>query len=217
METKNIITILIADDQPIARAGIRQLLSKAKDFEIVGEARDGFETLKRVSQLRPRVLLLDIKMPGPRSFEIEKWIRENFPETVTLVLTSHDHDAYLASMIDAGAVGYLTKEESANRLINAIRQAAIGIIYFNEEQIDRMQRWKHEVKEKWEKLSIREREVLRILKLGKDNKTIAESLSVSIKTVEFHMTNILKKLTLNSRDEAIVWMHENSVGDLDIS
>lgn len=217
METKNIITILIADDQPIARAGIRQLLSKAKDFEIVGEARDGFETLKRVSQLRPRVLLLDIKMPGPRSFEIEKWIRENFPETVTLVLTSHDHDAYLASMIDAGAVGYLTKEESANRLINAIRQAAIGITYFNEEQIDRMQRWKHEVKEKWEKLSIREREVLRILKLGKDNKTIAESLSVSIKTVEFHMTNILKKLTLNSRDEAIVWMHENSVGDLDIS
>lgn len=190
METKNIITILIADDQPIARAGIRQLLSKAKDFEIVGEARDGFETLKRVSQLRPRVLLLDIKMPGPRSFEIEKWIRENIPETVTLVLTSHDHDAYLASMIDAGAVGYLTKEESANRLINAIRQAAIGIIYFNEEQIDRMQRWKHEVKEKWEKLSIREREVLRILKLGKDNKTIAESLSVSIKTVEFHMTNI---------------------------
>lgn len=217
METKNIITILIADDQPIARAGIQQLLSKAKDFEIVGEARDGFETLKRVSQLRPRVLLLDIKMPGPRSFEIEKWIRENIPETVTLVLTSHDHDAYLASMIDAGAVGYLTKEESANRLINAIRQAAIGIIYFNEEQIDRMQRWKHEVKEKWEKLSIREREVLRILKLGKDNKTIAESLSVSIKTVEFHMTNILKKLTLNSRDEAIVWMHENSVGDLDIS
>lgn len=217
METKNIITILIADDQPIARAGIRQLLSKAKDFEIVGEARDGFETLKRVSQLRPRVLLLDIKMPGPRSFEIEKWIRENIPETVTLVLTSHDHDAYLASMIDAGAVGYLTKEESANRLINAIRQAAIGIIYFNEGQIDRMQRWKHEVKEKWEKLSIREREVLRILKLGKDNKTIAESLSVSIKTVEFHMTNILKKLTLNSRDEAIVWMHENSVGDLDIS
>src|SRR3990170_5763846 len=104
------ITLLLADDHPMVRAGIRALLMKAPDIQIVGEAQDGNETLRLVAKLRPKILLLDLKMPGPSPSEIEKWVRENYPETITLVLTAHDRDAYLSSMVEAGAAGYLDKQ-----------------------------------------------------------------------------------------------------------
>lgn len=125
------ITVLIADDEPIARAGIRTLLAQAEDIEIIGEAQNGYEAKELIPELRPQVLLLDLKMPGPRPYEIEKWVRESYPKIVTLVLTSHDRDSYLAAMMDAGAAGYLSKEESAERLIGAIRRAVGGEILFN--------------------------------------------------------------------------------------
>src|SRR6266542_5981073 len=154
------ITVLIADDEPVARAGIRALLIPAEDIEIIGEAHDGFEVKELVAKLRPQILLLDLKMPGPRPSEIEKWVRENYPEIVTLILTSHDRDTYLATMMNAGVAGYLTKEESAERLIGAIRRAAEGAIYFSDEQIARARKWKETVKQKWESLTNREREIL---------------------------------------------------------
>jgi DNA-binding NarL/FixJ family response regulator len=203
------ITVLIADDEPVARAGIRALLDKAQDIQIIGEAQDGSEVKELIPKLRPQILLLDLKMPGPRPSEIEKWVRENYPEIVTLILTSHDRDAYLATMMNAGAAGYLTKEESAERLIGAIRRAAEGAIYFSDEQIARARKWKETVKEKWESLTNREREILQRLVIGEDNKAIAKSLNITLKTVEFHMTNILKKLNRNSRDEVIIWMLEH--------
>ena len=201
-----IITVLIADDEPVARAGIRTLLAQAEDIEIIGEAQDGYEAKELIPQLRPQILLLDLKMPGPCPHEIEKWVRDNYPEVVTLVLTSHDRDAYLASMMDAGVAGYLSKDESATHLIDAIRRAAEGIVCFSDEQIARALKWKEDVIEKWNRLTKREQEVLQHLAAGEDNKTIAKSLLISCKTVEFHMTNILRKLAMDSRDEVIVWM-----------
>jgi len=203
-----IITVLIADDEPLARAGISSLLAQASDIEIVGEAQDGFEVKEVIPKLHPQILLLDLKMPGPGPYEIEKWVRQNYPETIVLVLTSHDRDAYLATMMEIGAAGYLSKDESAERLIGAIRKAAEGTVYFSDEQIARAVKWKHRVKEKWEKLTLREGELLQHLVRGEDNKTIAKSLNITLKTVEFHMTSILKKLNMNSRDEVIVWMLE---------
>ena len=97
------ITILLADDQPMARAGIRTLLEQAQDLEIVGEAQDGGQIKGMVAELRPQVLLLDLVMPNLSPAELERWVRENHPETVTLVLTAHDRDATLAGMLDAGA------------------------------------------------------------------------------------------------------------------
>lgn len=159
-----------------------------------------------VLKLLPKVLLLDYQMPGPGAYQLEKWVRENYPETITLILTAHDRDAYLAQMINSGASGYLTKNENADQLINAIRRAAEGIIYFSEEQIARALKWKERVYKKWEALTDRERVVLQRLAMGEDNKTIAQTLDISLKTVEFHITKILKKLDMNSRDEVIVWM-----------
>src|SRR5574341_1469328 len=127
-KNKKTISLLLTDDDPIVRAGIRAVLSKATDIKIVGEARDGFEAQQLVGRLRPKILLLDLKMPGLSAAELEKWVRENYPDTITLVLTAHDRDAHLAGMMEAGAAGYMSKGESAERLIGAIRRAAQGEI-----------------------------------------------------------------------------------------
>lgn len=210
-----IITILIADDEPMARAGIRAILSQAEDFEIIGEVQDGFEVLELVPKLHPKILLLDYQMPGPRAAKLEEWVRENHPETLVLVLTAHDRDAYLAKVIDSGIVGYLLKNENAKQLIGAIRRAAEGTVYFSEDQIARVEKWRQDVEEKWESLSLREQEVSRQVALGKDNKAIASSLHITPKTVEYHVSSILKKLDMNSRDEVIVWMLKHHPNDPD--
>lgn len=212
-KTKRRITILIADDEPMARAGIRAVLEQADDFEIVGEAQDGFEVQELVAELSPAIALLDYRMPGPRASQLEAWIRENYPGTIGLVLTSHNLDGYLANTLEAGMAGFLLKNERAEQLIQAIRLAATGTTQFTDEQIARAQHWKRAVETRWDSLSNRERDVLKRLAVGEDNKTIAKSLSITLKTVEYHMTNVLKKLGLKSRDEAIIWMLKHQPDD----
>ncbi|MCZ2122726.1 MAG: response regulator transcription factor [Anaerolineales bacterium] len=207
------ITIVIADDDKLARIGIRKFLSQVEDFKIVGEAKDGFEIRKLIPKLRPKILLLDYRMPGPRAFEQEKWVRENHPETLVLVLTAHERDAYLTKTIESGMAGFLLKHENLERLTLAIRRAAEGTAYFSDEQIERARQWKQTVETKWEALSQREREVLQHLAAGEDNKSIAAALSISLKTIEFHVTSILKKLELNSRNEVIVWALKHQPDD----
>ena len=204
------ITVVLADDHPLAREGIRSILNKAPDIQLVGEAETGNDVQRLVSELRPRILLLDLKMPGPHPAEIEKWVRTNYPETVTLVLTAHDRDSYLSRMIDAGAAGLLDKGESGERLIGAIRRAARGEFLFDSHQLDRARQWRLSAGEKWESLTTREREILRLLVKGFDNAHIGKVLMITGKTVAYHITNILVKLGVNSRQEAIAWMHKYS-------
>ncbi len=209
------ISLLLTDDDPILRAGIRAVLSKAPDLKIVGEAANGFEAQELVGKLRPKVLLLDLKMPGLSAAELEKWVRKNYPETVTLVLTAHDRDAYLASMMEAGAAGYMAKGASADGLINAIRRAAQGEILFDMEQFARARQWRENVSDKWASLTDREREVLKLIAEGLDNKAIAKTLHITSKTAAFHVTHILQKLGVDSRQKAVAWLHEHFPGDLE--
>ncbi|HKY55953.1 MAG TPA: response regulator transcription factor [Anaerolineales bacterium] len=176
---KKIITVLIADDHPSWIEGVRSIISKASDIHVVGEVQDGDQIKQKVTQLRPDILLLDLIMPHHSPVELEEWVRENYPETITLVLTAHDRDAYLAGMMKAGAVGYLDKKMRANSLLSAIRRAARGEFLYDEEQIERARRWRVEIGKKWERLSGRERDVLQLLTEGKDNNAIAESLKGS--------------------------------------
>jgi DNA-binding NarL/FixJ family response regulator len=203
------ITILLADDQPMARAGIRTLLEHARDLEIVGEASKAGQIKRLVAKLRPQVLLLDLVMPDLSPAILERWVRENYPETVTLVLTAHDRDAYLSAMLEAGAAGYFSKDETAVRLISAIRRAVDGTSLFSDEQITRVQRWRNDTRQKWESLSERERQVLQALGEGLDNKAIAHNLDVTQKTVEKHLSSIYAKLGFTTRTEAALWMAEN--------
>jgi DNA-binding NarL/FixJ family response regulator len=203
------ITILLADDHAIARTGLRDILSAVSDFQIVGEAQNGNEAQELVAKLRPQILLLDLKMPGLRSAEVEKWVRENHPETNTLILTAHDRDFYLKEMMDAGATGYFNKSERAESLIDAIRRAANQEILFTQEQFDRVRRWNRNEGKKWESLSKRERETMKLLVRGLDNNQIAASLGISERTAIFHVTNLMQKLDVESRQQAAAWAIKN--------
>jgi DNA-binding NarL/FixJ family response regulator len=203
-----IITVLIADDHPAWIEGVCSIINKASDIHLVGEVRDGEQIRQKVSQLRPDVLLLDLIMPSFKPAEFENWVREKHPEVVTLILTEHDQDAYLASMMDSGASGYLDKKMRVNDILAAIRRAALGKILFDKDQMERAKRWREEVKARWESLSARELDVLQLLIEGKNNKEMVESLRISINTVEKHLKNIYEKLGVTSRTEAIRWWIE---------
>jgi DNA-binding NarL/FixJ family response regulator len=142
------ITVLIADDFEITRKGIRSLLEQTPDIEVLGEAKDGKEIKPLVARHRPQILLLDLVMPDHSPVEFERWVRVNYPEVITLVLTAHDRDAYLTGMMDAGAVGYLDKKLRAGQLISAIRRAARGECLFDKNQQERARRWREETHQK---------------------------------------------------------------------
>ncbi len=216
MHSSKVITVLVVDDHPLALEGVRSMLSKTSDIKIIGEAQDGRKIKKLIAKLCPQILLLDFRMPNLSPVELEKWVRKNYPETITLVFTAHHHAAYLADMMDAGAAGYLDKKLEGSDLADSIHRAVQGEILYDEEQIKQVQEWKEQVSAKWESLTRRERELLRYLAKGEDNKTIAESLNITIKTVEFHITNILKKLNVNSREQAIVWILKHHLDGLDV-
>jgi len=203
-----IITILIADDHEMTRKGIRKFLSHASGMKVVGEAINEDQIKQLVGKFRPRILLLDLVMPDFSPSQCERWVRNNYPETITLVLTAHDRDVYLSSMMEAGVAGYLDKRLRAGQLIFAIRRAAHGEFLFSQEQLERARRWREDIGKKWESLSDREREVLQLLSEGDENKLIAKSMGITINTVEKHLANIYHKLGVTSRSEAIHWWVE---------
>ena len=204
------ITVLIADVHEVTRRGIRAYLEQTPDLQVVGEAKEGEEIRRLVARLQPHILLLDLIMPNLSPAELEKWVRSNYPETTTLVLTSHDRDAYLSNMLDAGVAGYLDKKLRAGQLVAAIRRAACGEFIFDKHQLERARRWREDVSRKWESLSARERQVLQLLTEGGENKAIAAALEITVKTVGKHLENIYRKLEVTSRAEAIHWWIETN-------
>lgn len=143
-----------------------------------------------------------------------RWAQTACPTTEVLLLTAHDRNCYLAWMVEAGAAGYLTKDQASAALVEAIRRAARGEVYYSPEQRERASRWQKEVGKWLERLTKREWEVLRLLAEGKDNKAIAQRLGVTTKTVAYHVANVLNKLGVCSRLEAVAWVHENLPDDL---
>lgn len=205
---QNTISVLLADDHPITRTGIRTILHETPDIQVVGEVENGFQAQEMVAELHPNILLLDLVMPGPTPAQLEKWVRTNFPETITLVLTAQNCDAYLTIMMDAGVAGFLLKTETGERLIYAIRRAAEGFSLFTEKQLQRALHWRQEAGERLKDLTNREHQILHLISEGKDNKQIALNLSITTKTAAYHVTNLLGKLGVHSRHEAIAWAHK---------
>jgi len=199
------LSLLIADDHLLTHAGIRALLKEAPDIEVVGEAWGSYEVRRLIAESHPKIVLLNLKMSGTSLSKLGKWVCKDHPETTMLALTNYDRDAYLARAMEAGVVGCLEQCESVDRLIGAIRRAAQGEILFDENQISRVNAWQRSVKEKLDRLTGRERQILGLLAQGMSNKTIARALCISLKTVEYHITHILGKLDLSSRQEAEAW------------
>ncbi len=214
METPKMIRVLIADDHPVTRQGIRAILEEAPDIEVVGEAKDGIEAKQMVVELSPDILLLDLVMPGLPVYEIEAWVRDNCPATVTLILTGHDRDYYLTKALEAGVAGvagFLIKEEAPQRLVEAVRCAAQGEVLISGKQFSRARSWYAETLKPWKSLTERERQVLKLVAEGLANKQIAQVLTISERTVENHIHNLLSKLGVTSRSQAIAWVLQHDL------
>ena len=205
------IRVLLADDHPALRLGLRVLLDQAPDVEVIGEAEDGEEALALIESLVPDVAVLDCQLPGIEGTQVALEIRQRGLPVQVLALSAYDDERYMRGMLEAGAVGYLLKDEAPETIVAAVRAAARGERLWTAEQFACARRWREEVQELWERLTEREREVLALVAEGKSNQKIAQALIVTERTVEFHVGNILRKLGVASRVEAAVWTKEHGV------
>ena len=213
--SRNKITILLVDNQPTTVAGLRTLFSKTKDIEIIGNVPSGYDVYSVIPDLEPTLLFLDIATHGPNPIELIKWIHENHKKTCVLIFTSIEDVEKVSQMIEAGACGYISKTESEDILIDSIRRVANGEIIFSHKQVTKVNQWRKEIGEKIVSLTHAENEILRFLAQGYDNQHIADELSISIKTVAFHLTNIFSKLEVKSRQEAAIWAVKNLSDNLE--
>ncbi len=197
------IRVLLADDHPIVRTGIRSLIESASDIEVVAEAKSGAEALTLVQDLQPDVLLLDMEMPGMSGVEVAKRLKQMQSSVRVLALSAYDDQQYVRNLLANGAAGYLTKEEAPNMIIDAVRGVARGEQgWLSRRAIATMTAW---TRDDITPLTDRETEVLGLVAGGKTNQEIALALGISEKTVEKHVGAILTKLNVASRVEAAVY------------
>ena len=189
------IRVLLADDHAVLTAGLRALLSYYDDVEVVGETRDGAEAVALVAEFRPDVVLMDIAMPGMNGLEATRLIREQHPETRVLILTQHGERQYVLALLKAGASGYVLKRALGSDLIAALRAVANGETFLypavSTVVVEEMQA-------PGESLTPREMEVLELVVRGETSPQIAENLSLSVKTVEWHRNNLMSKLDVHN-------------------
>ncbi len=203
------ITVILADDHPALRVGLRVLLDREPDIAVVGEADDGDAALALLEALAPDVAVLDCQLPGHDGVAVAAAARAQGAPVRVVALSAYDDDCYLAGMAAVGAVGYLLKNEAPGRIVAAVRAAMCGESLWTAEQLARVRRWQAEVAALRESLTEREREVLHLVAAGLSNKEIAQALAISVRTTDFHVSNILRKLQLISRVEAAVWAKEH--------
>jgi DNA-binding NarL/FixJ family response regulator len=204
------IRVLLADDHPALRVGLRVLLDRAPDIEVVGEAGDGETVLAQLEPLHPDVIVLDCQLPDINGMEVARTIKHREPATHIVALSAYDDDGYLAQMHEVGAMGYLLKNEAPGRIVEAVRAAMQAETLWTAEQLARIEHWRAEVDRLISRLTPREREVLHWVTEGLSNKEIAQTLYITVRTVDFHVSNILRKLGVISRVEAAVWAKEHS-------
>jgi|SRR5690349_9949184 len=200
--TRRKIRLLLVDDHPLVRAGIRSCLSTRKQLMIVGEAADGQEAIAKTKELKPDIVLMDINLPGTNGLEITRQLRRDAPKTKVLILTMHNNKEYVLQIVQAGASGYVSKDTLPEELAQAIEQVDRGEAFFsasvarfvlNDYVASSVRRKSGE-----EELSEREREVLGLIADGGSNKDIASRLGLSVRTVETHRARIMRKLGIRT-------------------
>ncbi len=203
--------VLIADDHALLRESMKDLLDRQDDIEVVGEACDGEEAVTLASDLKPDIAVMDIVMPRMNGIEASKQIKQISPGTAILILTAYDDDQYILGLLEAGAAGYLLKSARGRDIVAAIRAVRAGESVLHPSIIAKLLRRAMGIpvdessKLKWkENLTDREIEVLRLAATGMSNKEIAERLSVTVRTVKAHISNIFVKMNVASRTEAIL-------------
>lgn len=215
------IKIILIDDHPLFREGVKRILDMEKNFHVVAEGEDGSEAVELVDRYRPDVVLLDINMPQVNGVEATRRLVERFPGTKIIILSIHDDEAYVTHAVKTGAAGYLLKEMDADALIEAVKVCADGGSYLHPKVthnlVNEYRRLaargpegmeigfkEVEYRKPLHVLTRRECEVLQLLADGKSNRGIGEALYISEKTVKNHVSNILQKMNANDRTQAVV-------------
>ena len=215
----NRIRVLLADDHTILRDGIRALLDDQPDIEVIGEAEDGLSTVKMVGKLKPDVVIMDIAMPILNGLEATRQIQRDHPQVKVLILTMHDNEEYIRQVLAAGALGYVLKDAAAHDLLGAIRAVHRGEAVLSPAitrlVIEDYLRWGDiRPADTSNGLTPREREILQLIAEGYTNKEIAEILSLSVKTIQSHRSNLMSKLDLHDRGELIKYAIQKKIIDI---
>lgn len=203
--------ILVADDHPLIRSGLRGVLERQGEFRVVAEASNGSEAIELAALHKPDVVLLDVGMPRLSGLDAARYILEKSPRSRILMVSMHADEGYVLRALNAGAAGYLLKASHDTEVLEAVRAALRGKSYFSpevtrvlrEEHVSEMRR--KGVEDSYELLSLREKELMRLLVSGRGNREVADELFISVATVETHRTNIFRKLNVHNLPELILY------------
>ena len=211
------IRCLLVDDHTLFRQGVRRLLESESDFEIVGESPDAGDAVEKARELRPDVVLMDIGMPGLSSFEATRHIKKNRPETKVLYLTMYEDEDYLLQCLEVGAAGYVLKDTPAPQLVSAVRDVYRGGKYLSSQVLGKMvEDFRARVRDtrmqpRMSTLTPREREILKLLAEGNSVKEIAVLLGLSVKTVEAHKFNLMRKLDIHNKAQLVTYAIQKKI------
>jgi len=211
------IRVLLTDDHTLFRQGIRTLLSAEPDMEVVGEAANAFDSVTAARQFRPDVVLMDIGMQGMSSFEALRQIRKERPETKVVFLSMYDDEDYLTECVEIGASGYVLKDSPAEQLVTAIREVHRGGSYLSPRLLTRLvdgfrvQGHGAVRQPRFGTLTKREREILKMLAEGRSVKEIATGFDLSVKTVEAHKFNLMRKLDIHNKAQLVQYAIQKKI------
>ena len=214
------LRIILAEDHETVREGIKLLVNSQPDMEVIGEASNGSAAIKAVQKLKPDIIVMDISMPETNGLKATKRIKQDYPQVKILALTRHTDDGYIQQLLRAGANGYVLKQSAPTELINAIRAICVGKSYLDPALTERVMggyiRQSTALKNaKKVEITDRESEVIRMIAWGYSNKEIGERMQISVKTVEAHKANAMKKLGISSRIDIVRyailqgWLEDN--------
>lgn len=217
METEKAIKVLLVDDHEMVRIGLAAVLGTEDGIEVVGEAGSGEEGIRLAQEYNPDVVLMDLVMEGMDGIETTKRLLKLYPDCKVIVLTSYLDDEKMYPVIEAGAFSYLLKTSRASEVADAIRAAARGQSVLESQVASKMMnRFRSNANGEvpaYKELTEREMEVLKLLAQGKSNQDIADQLIIGIKTVKFHVTNILAKLGVEDRTQAAIYAYKNGLAE----
>src|SRR5713101_5785013 len=211
------IRIMLADDHTLFRQGIRTLISAEPDMEVVGEAANGGDAVEKAVDARPDVVLMDIGMPGLSSFEASRQIKKNRMETKILFLTMYEDEDYLVQCLEVGASGYVLKDTPATQLLTAVRDVYKGGKYLSSQVLGKLvEDFRSRVRDtrmrpRMSTLTPREREILKLLAEGNSVKEIAVILGLSVKTVEAHKFNLMRKLDIHNKAQLVTYAIQKKI------
>jgi two-component system response regulator NreC len=215
------LRIVVADDHTLFREAIKRILSAEADIEVVGEAADAAAAIALTDSLHPDVVLMDLGMPGTSSFEATRQIKQTSPKTRILFLSMYDDEDYLTRAMDSGASGYVLKDAPAQQLITALRQVSGGGSHLSPRMLSRLvENFRSGVKHpervsRFGSLTPREHETLKMLAEGRSVKEIAGEFNLSVKTVEAHKFNLMRKLDIHNKAQLVQYAIQKKVINLD--